>query len=393
MATPDFTPYVDLRLFDKTAQTIYDESVEYAKTAFPEFNPRPGTPENAILEAASVQTESLITAINRLPNSLMQGLLSLMGFERIAATPAEANVTFDVTINTGVTIASGTVVSFDVFDGDGVLTQYLYETSEDLEIASGNTSGTVAVTAVTPSQYPDIPSGSTLTLISTSPYILTVEMDSVSTVGTNAETDTDYFNRAVRFLASLNASLVTASQMTNYISTTYPTVARFKVYDLTASSDMTFAASDESGSVTVSLCDSDGNAISSAQKTIIENDLESRIVAGVSVDMHDTEVVLVDVAIDVISEPNYSTATVALAVTAAIEAYLSVAGWDWKESVDSKYLSSVASRVPGVRYVDTCVCTLPASSSVATESGDNVTILEKGVIPVGSCTTTAVSGV
>jgi hypothetical protein len=392
MATPDFTPYVDLTLFDKTAQTIYDESVEYAKTAFPEFNPRPGTTENAILEASSVQTESLITAINRLPNSLMQGLLSLMGFDRISATPSQANITFEVTINTGVTIAAGTVVSFDVFDSDGVLTQYLYETSEDLEIASGNTSGTVSATAVTPSQYPDIPAASTLTLISTSPFILTVTMGSVSTVGTDAETDTDYFNRAVRFLASLNASLVTASQMTNYISTAYPTVARFKVYDLTDSSDMEFSAADAPGSVTVSLCDSDGNAISSAQKTIIENDLESRIVAGVSVDMHDTQVILVDVTINVVSEPNYSTATVALAVTDAIEAYLSVAGWDWKETVDSKYLSSIASRVPGVRYVDTCVSELAASSSLATESGNNVTILEKGVIPIGNCTTTAVSG-
>ena len=392
MASPDFTPYVDLTLFDLTAQSIYQESVEYAKTAFPEFNPRPGTVENALLESSALQASTLVTAINRLPDSLMQGLLALMGFARISATPSLAVVEFEVTINTGVTISAGTVVSYDVFDGDGVLTQYLYETTQDLEIASGNTSGTVSVQAVTPSEYPDVPIGSSLTLISTSPYILTVSLDSLSTVGANAETDTEYFNRAVKFLASLNASLTTSSQMTNYIATVYPTVAKFKVYDLTDNDDMDFDTADAPGFVTVALCDENGDPIASPQKTIIQNDLSGKTVAGLTVELYDMESFAVDVEVSVVAEDNYSTATVSTAVSSAIESYLSVLGWNWLESVDAKYLTAIASRVAGVKYVDSVECSLPTATPLASEDGVSIDILQKGAIPIGSCTTTAVAG-
>jgi len=391
MASPDFSDYVDLTLFDTTANTIYNEAIEYAKTAFPEFSPRVGTVENAILEAFAHASFNLTTTINRLPDGLMEGLLKLMGFSRIEATPAAGVVSIEVTINTGVTISAGTIVSFDVFDTGGVLTQYLFETTEDLIISSGNTSGTVNVVAVSAEEYPDIPVPQALTLVSTTPYIFQVELQSVSTVGTNTESDEEYFNRASRYLASLSSALVTANQMTNYISTMYPTVSRFKVYDLTESVDMDFSAADAAGEVTVAMCDSIGDPIDSAQKTIIQDDLESKVIAGLNVGLYDMQIFDVDVVAEVVVETNYSTATVSLAVSAAIESYLSIAGWDWQEGVASNRLSAIAARVPGVKYVVSMSSTLPTSvPSLASESAGEITIIEKGAIPIGSCTTTAV---
>jgi len=352
MASPDFRPYIDLTVFDSNITQAYRDAVSYAKTNFPEFQPRVGTIENAILESVVFSTSSLITSINRLPDGLMEGLLALMGFSRLEATPSTGTVEFEVTINTGVTIAAGTVVSYDVFDTEGILTQYLFETVEDLEIPVGFTTGSVGVSAVDASEYPDIPTPQSLTMVSTTPYVLLVTLTALASVGTDTESDSEYFARAVAYLASLSNCITTSNQLSNYLGVTYPTVSRFKVYDLTDSADMDIAAANDPGNVTIALCDSDGNAISSAQKTIIESDVEAKTVAGLAVHMYDMRPFSVDVAVDVAVESGYSTASVSLAVSTAIEAYLSITGWDFADSITTKYLTTIASKVPGVKYVD-----------------------------------------
>ena len=469
MPSPNFSEYIDLAVFDKSITDVYDDAVEYAQIALPEFTPRIGTIENAILEATSHQTASLIAAINRLPDGLMEGLLSLMGFQREEATASTATVLITLSVNSGVTIASGTVFSFDTFDGSGVLTQNLYETTADLTIASGATTGSVSVQASNPSQYPDIPVPSNLTIVSSTPFILSAELTALNSVGTNSESDSEYFSRGVAFLGSLSTTITTASQLSNYISVTYPTVSRFKVHDLTQAKEnditnavlasnvvtlttryahgfsvsdvvdvadmannvyngtytitavpatttfsyartnaniataatavgsvvlgngMLFATSDVGGAVTISMCDSTGSAITTAQKLIIENDIESRVVAGLNIFLHDMNTFDVDVAATIVVLPNYSTATVGTAVSEAIEEYLSVAGWDFATSVNSLYLTTIASQVVGVKYVSAMDATINGSTSFATDSGNNVTILEKGAIPIGACTTVATS--
>lgn len=389
MSNPNFGDYVDFTIYDLDADRVYADAVEYAQTSFPEFTPRVGTIENALLEATSFQTMYMVDAVNRLPNGLMEGLLKLMGFERISATQSLATVEFEVTVNTGVTISAGTIVSYDVVV-DGILTQYLYETINDLVIASGNTTGSTSVEAVTPSQYPDIPVGTSLTLVSTSPFIFDITLTALSSRGLDSETDTEYFARGATFLASLNNSLVTSSQMTNYIAVNYPTVSRFKVYDLTKDGYLDFSEPSYAGKVTVAMCDSVGDPISSAQKTIIENDLVSRTVAGLNIDIVDMNTFDVDVAVSVVVQPNYSTATVSLAVSEVIESYLSVAGWDWLEDIDQRKLAALAARVDGVSYVVSVSSTLPtAVPTLATASSGNITILQKAAIPIGACTTSA----
>ena len=255
--------------------------------------------------------------------------------------------------------------------------------------------------------------------------------------------------------------------MTNYIAINYPTVARFKVYDLTQAKEnditnavltsnvvtlttryahgfsvsdvvdvadmannvyngtytitvvpstttfryartngniataattvgsvvlgngMLFATADVGGAVTISMCDSAGAALSTAQKLIIEEDIEGRVVAGLNVFLHDMNTFNVEVAAEVIVEPNYSTTEVGSAVSLAIENYLSIAGWDFAESVNHLYLITIASKVVGVKYVDSMDVSITGSTSFASDSTNDVTILEKGAIPIGNCTTIA----
>ncbi len=467
MTSPNFSEYVDLTIFDKDITDVYNDAVEYAQIALPEFTPRVGTIENAILEATSHQTASMIATLNRMPDGLMEGILKLIGFNRIEATPSLATVEITLSVDTGQTIAAGTVFSYDVYDGAGVLTQNLYETTADLTIAAGATTGSVSVQASTPSLYPDIPIPSNLTVVSSTPFILSASLTALSTAGTDSETDEEYFNRGVTFLSSLSSSITTASQLTSYISTNYPTVSKFKVYDLTQAKEnditnavlssnvvtlttryahgfsvsdvvdvadmansvyngtytitavpttttfryartnanittaattvgsvvlgngMLFATADVGGAVTISMCDSAGDAIGTEQKLAIETAIESKVVAGLNIFLHDMNTFDVNVSATVVVLPNYSTATVGTAVSEAIEQYLSVAGWDFSTSVNSLYLTTIASQVTGVKYVSAMDATISGSTSFATDSGNDVTILEKGVIPIGNCTTIA----
>jgi hypothetical protein len=467
MASPNFAEYIDLTINNKTTETVYNDAVEYAQISLPEFSPRVGTIENALLEAMSHSTASLITMINALPDGLMEGLLNLMGFTRIEATASTATVLIELSINTGATIASGTIFSYDVYDSNNVLTQYLYETVNDLTIASGATTGSVSVIASDPSVYPDIPVPSNLTVVSSTPYILDVTLTVLATVGTDTETDTEYFNRAVTYLGSLSSAITTASQLTNYIAVNYPTVSRYKVYDLTQAkendivnavlnsnvvtltsrydhgfsvgdsvtvsgmataayngtytitvvpttttfryaktnsniatavttagavvlaSGMLLATSNVGGAVTISLCDSTGASISVAQKLAISTDIQSRVVAGLNVYMHDMNTFDVAVSCTVVVEPNYSTTSVGTAVSEAIEAYLSVSGWDFSSSINNLYLTTIASKVVGVKYVSALDVDISGTTTFATNNGLSVTILEKGAIPIGACTTIA----
>ena len=467
MASPNFAEYINLSINNKTAENIYDDAVEYAQISLPEFSPRVGTIENALLEAMSHSTGSLIAMINALPDGLMEGLLNLMGFTRIEATASTATVLIELSINTGATVASGTVFSYDVYDSANVLTQYLYETVSDLTISSGSTTGSVSVIASDPSVYPDIPVPSNLTVVSSTPYIFEVTLTSLASVGTDTETDAEYFNRAVTYLGSLSSAITTASQLTSYIAINYPTVSRYKVYDLTQAkendivnavltsnvvtltsryahgfsvgdsvivagmanavyngtysvtvvpttttfryartnaniasavttagnvvlaSGMLLATSDVSGAVTISLCDSTGVAISTAQKLAIQTDVESRVVAGLKVYMHDMNTFNVTVSCNVVVELNYSTSDVGTSVSEAIEAYLSVAGWDFSSTINHLYLTTIASKVVGVKYVSSLDVDIVGSTTFASNDGLSVTILEKGAIPIGDCTTVA----
>lgn len=467
MASPNFAEYIDLTINNQTAETVYDESVEYAQISLPEFSPRVGTIENAILEAVSHSTASLITMINNLPDGLMEGLLNLMGFTRVEATPSTATVLIELSINTGATVSSGTVFSYDVYDSANILTQYLYETVNDLTIASGSTTGSVSVTASDPSVYPDIPTPSNLTVVSSTPFILAVTLTSLASVGTDTETDTEYFDRAVTYLGSLSSAITTASQLTNYIAVNYPTVSRYKVYDLTQAkendivnavltsnvvtltsryahsfsvgdsvvvsgmsnavyngtytitvvpttttfryaktnsnittavttvgavvlaSGMLLATSNVGGAVTISLCDSTGAAISVAQKLAIQTDIQDRVVAGLNIFMHDMNTFDVTIACTVVVESNYSTSSVGTAVSEAIENYLSISGWDFSSTINSLYLTTIASKVTGVKYVSSLDVDIVGSTTFASNNGLSVTILEKGAIPIGDCTTTA----
>lgn len=233
MPSPDFSQYVDLTIYDKDPGQIYLDAITYAQNvALPEFNPRAGTIEDALLQATSYATSELAGAINRLPDGLLEGLLNLYGFERQQSVSARLTVQVTLTDSSGGTVPSGALFSYTT-EGENGLETFFFATVADLTIASGSSSGTVETEALTVGIIPTIDSGTVLTPVSGVAKVLTAISSGTMTQGEDEETDISYFTRAAAFLASRSNSLATSTQMRNFLTTYLLEVQRAYISDLT----------------------------------------------------------------------------------------------------------------------------------------------------------------
>ena len=231
MPSPDFSQYIDLTINDKQPDDVYNEAVAYARLSLPEFAPRPGTVEDAIIQANAYIATINLANINRLPDGLMEGVLKYMGIVRKEAT--FGSVTLDIELaENGLSVPAGTVVVYETTDGD-VLVQYPFETDSLVTAESSSSSVSVTATSQVSGIIPNIASGTELVLGQPSNQIISVTTSSLVTQGARAETEVEYFNRGTTQLESLSSTLTTARQVERFILSQYPEVHRCKVYDLT----------------------------------------------------------------------------------------------------------------------------------------------------------------
>lgn len=238
----DFSEYVDLSVFDKEPGDIYRDAIELARLSMPDFTLRIGTPEDAIFQAAAYVSALNINAINRLPDRLMAGLVSMLGYQRQEAVAAEVNVVITLGSYDGGVVPAGTTFVYNsVFEDE--IQQYAFQTTSavtipetDLEVSTDYPSETVTVTCLEPGIIPPLTTGTELSVLSSGTDIISVVVDDPSGFanGINADVDEEYLSKAVTYLRSLTSALVRPSQVDAYLLTNYPAlVRRAKTYDLT----------------------------------------------------------------------------------------------------------------------------------------------------------------
>lgn len=235
----DFSEYVDLSIFDKEPGDIYRDSIELARLSLPDFNLRVGTPEDAIFQAAAYVSALNINAINRLPDRLMAGIVSMLGYQRQEAIPAEVDVEITIGSYDGGTIPAGTVFVYDsVFEDE--VQQYAFQLTSALTISASEgseyPSEVATVTAIDAGVMPPMTSGTELNVISSGTDIISVVVAEQSNFanGLNADMDSDYLSKATTYLRSLASALVRPAQVDAYLLTTYPgIISRAKTFDLT----------------------------------------------------------------------------------------------------------------------------------------------------------------
>jgi hypothetical protein len=231
MASPDFSPYIDLSGDNLGPDELYTQAVQYARLALPEFAPRTGTVEDAIMQATSLLASLTLGAINSLPDGLMEGILRLMGITRFEATFGTINVEFEM-IDVNQSIASDFYVIYESTEGE-VFAEYPFYTTEIVTAGAGLDTITATLTASVAGILPSIPIGTELIIAQPNGSVLLCTTTSLLLQGNQPETDEEYFSRATSKLQLLNSTLVTAAQVEAYILTTYDEVHRCKVYDLT----------------------------------------------------------------------------------------------------------------------------------------------------------------
>jgi hypothetical protein len=382
MTSPNFSEYIDLTIYDVDAYQVYDDAIAYARNAVPEFQPRTGTLEEAIMQAISFNTALISSQINRLPDGLMEGMARLSGLERLEATFATGQAVFEVFDDNGVTIPTGTVVAYETVDDD-IVTSFPFETVGDLVIAEGFTTGTVPIRGTEAGVYPALLATQELELVSPAPGVVEIQLESALSIGTNAETDADFFTRAARHFTSLSSALATKNHLVNFIKSNYPSIGAIAVFDLTdPSGSLDWDEVPEPGYVTIVLSDITGGELVGAQATSLIDDISSRTVAGLIVGATNPVPVSVEVTVDIVIADGYDSTETRNAVSAYLSSRLSTLGYDFSGTIIKNELISAVANITGVRYVRTLTLS-SVSLDLVTDGDGNLDFVKKNGVPNG----------
>ena len=404
MASPDFSAYVDLTPFDSTVSNILEEGIEQARTLLPQWTPRAGQTETTMMEAVAYQTANLVNAANRLPGSTVETLLKLFGVTRSNGVKATATITINFTDTKGYTIPANTAFAHYATDGS----VYVYLLDADAEVASGANQLTLQkVTAQEVGALYNTPSnGATLQVLSTIPYISSIVFDAKPSGGLDAETDSEYFTRGTGVLQSYSSVVATEDQIRSYILTNYASTAfRVKAYNMRRYADrniVTFGGTSNTGGkhkgyVLVSLAGENVNdysqsindaTVSAANIATVSTALTSKVASGITVEIHNAELIGIGVTAEVYKVATAASGTVQTAITTALKSYLDSDAWDWGEVVRVNEIISLLDKVTDVDYVKSVTLTLPEETVAAATTADLGTVTyNNGTLGVGATLT------
>ena len=386
----NFSEYINLTPFDVSPTAIYLDAIDYARVVLPEFQPRQGTPEDAILQAISYISSLNISAINRLPDRLMAGIVGIMGVELDEGSKTVIDVKFTCTTNSGTSIPQGTVVRYE-YEFLGEKYSIYFETSAELIIA-GNDEGdplpfdNVFAESFNTGTIIPLQAGTFFDIETPTTDILYAELASVETVGANPETESEYLNRATSFLGSLSSTFVRANQVDSFIESDYQsTISRSKTYDLTNSDvsigNLNIGSTDQVGYATVFVYGI-GDLATEAQKVDLLIDVQDRSVAGLEVDVVDVNIVSLAVTATISHSEDYESSLILSNIKSILTSNFSPKNYRFTEGIKQSEFFNVLSGVAGVFYITNLAVTVKAASAaLATASSNNITFVKKGSLP------------
>jgi uncharacterized phage protein gp47/JayE len=371
MPSPDATPYIDLTIYDKDEQDLYEDAEANLQAAIPTWVPREGNVEVLLLSALAGAAAETVFAINRLPSGILEALLKLFGVTRSSGNAPVADLEFTMVNTIGYTIPSGTEVRLNLSGG---LEPVVFATDAELVIAPGNLTGTVSATG---DRFTDeantTVSGTTMELLDSLIYVESVSLDSITTGGAGPEDDETYFTRGTTRFSRLSDTLVLPRHFAAY-ALEWPGVYRASTLDNWDGSGG--APGDDPGHVTVAVY---GNAatISAPEKTALQTAMQTLSLVNLVVHVIDPTVTVINVTSTVKALPGYTSGEVQANVVAALQAYLDPATWGWGTTVRYNELIATISAAEGVDYVASL--TVPASD---TALSGHATLVDAGTLTI-----------
>ena len=386
----DFSPYVNMRLYDKQPSDIYLNALEIAQMNIPQFELRVGTVEDAIFQAMAYMTSLSVTHINALPNRLMEGVLAMMGVPRLDGSNATVTVDVELATYSGTTITAGTTFLHETsIFGEVIQTYYqvvgattISDVAQDPEADPPTPlpTGQVRLMAIDTGTVPTIVDGDVLTVLNINAQVLSVTATDDFVQGEEPEDDGEYLARGVTMLSSLSDALVTAGQIEKYIASTYPAVKRVKAYDLTDSDlDSDINAEDAPGYATAYVY-GDNVEINILQRLQIQKDVNDRTSAGLGVRITPARIVSASLSASVEIPSSYSIVSASTAIAQAIKSYISPLYFPYTDtSIRTNSIVGMLSKLPSVLYVSDIAI---SSNDMDVEAGTgNLIFQQKGDLP------------
>lgn len=393
----DFLPYINLRPLDISPTQIYLDSIEVARTVFPNFDLRPGTIEDAMFQAFAYMSSLNIGSINRLPDSLMLGIGKMLGTPYVDGTRATMNVTFTANSNDGATMPAGTLVSYSPQSDTGELNiSYVFETNVLTTIAANNPGDALPTVTVNCTSrdlgiLPVIPTNTVLALLSFSQELYSAVSAGNYIQGQDAETVDEFLIRTVANLSSMSSALVTADQLKNYILTAYPSLAkRCRVYDLTdPEGNLLISDTDVAGKVSIFVYGPNRN-LTENEITILEGDIADRSVAGLELGILNPVLLNFKITATVSYYSNFSSADISTLLKENLVNQFSPTNFQTsEEKLRFNTVLRAIHTLPSIYSVDSLAISKTDSSVItgAVKSGNNVTYTSANTFSIGDLVT------
>lgn len=346
MTSPDVTPYVDLTLFDRSANDIAVAALQDAAIKLPDVTLREGLTEVVLIESLALEVAENIRAINRLPGAIFTVVMRLFGIVRDVGAPPITDVGFTLSDTLGHTIPAGTEVVLDLGGGQ---TPIIFTTQADVIVPAASATGTAsaAIGSRNTVAANGVTSGTPLRIRSSVAFLQSAETASTVTLGRDAETDAAYFLRSAQRLQRLTNALVLPQHFTS-AALEDPAVFRaltIDLYDGAGGPPYT-----DVGHVTVVARGESGN-LSAPQKAALTATLDAQAMAPIIVHVIDPTTTNVNVTATAVAKSGYDPSTVQAAIGAAITAFLDPAQWPWDATVRRNDLIALIENVPGVDYL------------------------------------------
>lgn len=359
--SPDVSPFIDLTLYDRDPQDVFEAGITDLQIKLPEWAPREGNTEVLLLEAMALEVAELIFTANRIPSSVVETILKLYGITRDAGEAPTVDLLVTLAGTQGYTIPAGINVRLDL---PGGVDPIVFTTGAETVVALG-------VSTVTLSAVGDrftaaangTPAGTLVEMLESIFFIEKVELATAVIGGRDPEFDDTYFERGVQRFSRLSDTLVLPRHFTTYAMEN-PLVKRavsIDNYDPTADPDGNGPTGNDPGHVTVAVY-GDNVMLTAGEKTDLYTEMDGLALANLAVHVVDPTVTPVDVTVQVQVEKTYALNDVVDNVTAAINDYLSPLTWEWGDVVRRNELISVISSAPGVSYLESM--TAPAADIV-----------------------------
>jgi len=395
----DFSPYLNLRIYDKDPGDMYLTAIELMRLNVPQLSVRPGTIEDAMIQSFAFLSTVAINHMNALPNRLVEGVANLMGVKRLEPTYASIDVTITALDYAGGQLESGTIFehSYDLagerqvnyYELQSALTIDAVEPDLDADPPTPLPSASTTIAAIEFGQLKSISPNTVLTILNSQSVADSAVAGDNFLQGTLGEDDAQFLSRFATQLGSMSSVLNTAKQVEAYVLSTYTFVSRAKAYDLTNSeNDRTQAALDEPGYISLFLY-GDGKPLNVFERQKIYSDLLSKTMAGLQIVIQDMEILTMTVNVTVKISNNSDYSSTLANIKSSLSEYYSPSGFPLiDEAIRKTNIFERIISVPSVVYVDqglTFTC-----DSTTSDGSDDLIFDDKGCLPQIDLTTSTI---